>query len=205
MSCSLPPEISFYLDYLESGERRVSQEQMAMAKLVRRVFATEDIYVDAKQLSHYMGLARYFPFKELFPWEKFVVALWDCTYKADGTPRWKTMFTMLGRGSGKDGLIAFDAFASISPYNPMQHYDVDICANNEEQAMRPALDIIEVLESPAHEAKLNRFYYHTKEVIQGRRNKGCIRRFLFCEMTAQTGTGSGFLSPRQPKTLLKPS
>ena len=175
MSCSLPPEISLYLDYLESGERRVSQEQMAMAKLVRRVFATEDIYVDAKQLSHYMGLARYFPFKELFPWEKFVVALWDCTYKADGTPRWKTMFTMLGRGSGKDGLIAFDAFASISPYNPVQHYDVDICANNEEQAMRPALDIIEVLESPAHEAKLNRFYYHTKEVIQGRRNKGCIK------------------------------
>lgn len=175
MSCSLPTEISLYLEYLESGVRRVSQEQLAMSKLVRRVFAKEDIYIDAKQLSHYMGLAKYFPFQELFPWEKFVIALWDCTYKADGTPRWKTMFTMLGRGSGKDGLIAFDAFASVSPYNPVQHYDVDICANNEEQAMRPALDIIEVLESPAHEAKLNRFYYHTKEVIQGRRNKGCIK------------------------------
>lgn len=175
MSCSLPPEISNYLEYIESGVRRCSPEVVALAKLVRKVFETEDIYVDAQQLSKYMNLARYFPFKELFPWEKFILALWDCTYKADGNPRWKTVFCMLGRGSGKDGLIGFDAFASVSPYNPIQHYDVDICANNEEQAKRPLLDVIEVLETPTHEAKLKRFYYHNKEVVQGRRNKGCIK------------------------------
>lgn len=175
MSCELPKEVLTYIDLVESGMPRTCREQQALVAHIRKVFETEDIYVDTEQLRKYMGLARYFPFKELFPWEQFLVALWDCTYKADGSPRWKTLFAMLGRGAGKDGMIAFDAFASVSPYNPVPHYDVDICANNEEQARRPVLDIIEALETPAHESKLKRFFYHTKEVVQGRRNKGCIK------------------------------
>ena len=175
MSCELPNEVKEYIDLVKQGHRRVCREQKALISYVQRVFETEDIYVDKKQLERYMSLAKYFPFKALFPWEKFLVALWDCTYKPDGMPRWKTLFCMVGRGAGKDGLIAFDAFASISPYNPVLHYDVDICANNEEQAMRPVQDVIETLETPGTESKLKRFYYHTKEVVQGRKNKGCIK------------------------------
>lgn len=82
---------------------------------------------------------------------------------------------MVGRGAGKDGYIAFDAACSISPYNPVSHYNVDICANNEEQAVTPVKDFTEVLESPKYQAKLNRHYYHTKELIQGRKNKGVVK------------------------------
>lgn len=175
MNCELPNEVKEYIDLVKQGHHRVCREQKALISYVQRVFETEDIYVDKKQLERYMSLAKYFPFKALFPWEKFLVALWDCTYKPDGLPRWKTILCMVGRGAGKDGLIAFDAFASISPYNPVLHYDVDICANNEEQAMRPVQDVIETLETPGTESKLKRFYYHTKEVVQGRKNKGCIK------------------------------
>ena len=175
MSCELPNEVKEYIDLVKQGHHRVCREQKALISYVQRVFETEDIYVDKKQLERYMSLAKYFPFKALFPWEKFLVALWDCTYKPDGLPRWKTILCMVGRGAGKDGLIAFDAFASISPYNPVLHYDVDICANNEEQAMRPVQDVIETLETPGTESKLKRFYYHTKEVVQGRKNKGCVK------------------------------
>lgn len=175
MSCEIPAEVLEYIELVESGEHRTCREQQALAAHIRLVFEEEDIHVDLEQLRRYMSLEKYFPFKHLFPWERFIIALWDCTYRADGQPRWKTAFIMLGRGAGKDGIIAFDAFASVSPYNPVDHYDVDICANNEEQAMRPVLDIIEVLETPGQETKLNRFFYHTKEVVQGRRNKGCIK------------------------------
>ena len=175
MSYELPNEVKEYIDLVKQGHHRVCREQKALISYVQRVFETEDIYVDKKQLERYMSLAKYFPFKALFPWEKFLVALWDCTYKPDGLPRWKTILCMVGRGAGKDGLIAFDAFASISPYNPVLHYDVDICANNEEQAMRPVQDVIETLETPGTESKLKRFYYHTKEVVQGRKNKGCVK------------------------------
>ena len=104
-----------------------------------------------------------------------MLALWDCTYRADGSPRWKTLLCMVGRGAGKDGFIAFDGACSISPYNPVAHYNVDICANNEEQAVTPVKDLAEVLETPAYEAKLRKHYYHTKELIQGRRNKGIMK------------------------------
>ena len=57
----------------------------------------------------------------------------------------------------------------------MNHYNVDICANNEEQAVTPVKDLAEVLESPKYEAKLNKHYYHTKEIIQGRKNKGVMK------------------------------
>ena len=175
MSCKIPREVEEYLQIVEGGEHRACKEQTALAEYVRRCFAAEPLLVDEKKMQRYFGIAKYFSFKELFPWEKFLIALWDCVYKIDGTPRWKTLFCMVGRGSGKDALIAVDALASISPYNAVPHYDVDICANNEEQAKRPALDVVEALESPANEVKLNKFFYHTKEIIQGRKNKGCIK------------------------------
>ena len=175
MSCEIPPQVENYLQLVEADKPRACPEQHALAAYVRRVFAEEDIRVDTEQLAHYLGLVKYFPYEQLFPWEAFLLALWDCTYRADGLPRWKTALCMVARGAGKDGFIAFDSACSISPYNPVGHYNVDICANNEEQAVTPVKDLAEVLESPRWENKLRRHYYHTKELIQGRRNKGIMR------------------------------
>lgn len=175
MSCNLPPEICRYLESVEADTPRACPEQHALCAYIRRCFAAEDIRVDTEQLAKYLGLIRYFSFERLFPWEEFLLALWDCTYKPDGTPRWKTLLCMVGRGAGKDGFIAFDGACSISPYNPVGHYNVDICANNEEQAVTPVKDLAEVLESPKYEKKLKRHYYHTKELIQGRKNKGVMK------------------------------
>lgn len=175
MSCNIPPEILRYIELVEADTPRACPEQHALAAMIRRVFETEDIYVDTEQLGKYMGLAKYFSFGNLLPWEKFVTALWNCTYTADGFPRWDTILCMVGRGAGKDGFIAFDGMCSVSPYNPISHYNVDICANNEDQATTPVKDFAEVLEDPKHEKKLKKHFYHTKEVAQGRKNKGIVK------------------------------
>lgn len=174
MSCNLPPEVLEYIELVESDSPRACPEQHALVAHIRKCFETEDLTVDLVQLEKYMGLQKYFPFK-LFPWQKFVIALWDCTYTADGMPRWDTFFGLVARGAGKDGLIAYDSACSISPYCESARYDVDICANDEEQATRPVKDLLEVLESPKWESKLNKHYYHTKELIQGRKNKGVMK------------------------------
>ena len=174
MSCKIPPEILEYIQLVESDSPRACPEQHALVAHIRKCFETEDLTVDLAQLEKYMGLQKYFPF-DLFPWQKFVIALWDCTYTADGMPRWDTVFGMVARGAGKDGLIAYDSACSISPYCESARYDVDICANDEEQATRPVKDLLEVLESPKWESKLNKHYYHTKELIQGRKNKGVMK------------------------------
>lgn len=174
MSCEIPAEVLEYIELVESGQPRACPEQHALAALVRRAFETEDLRVETERLEKYLGLQKYFPFA-LFPWEKFLFTLWNCTYTAQGRPRWKTVLCMVGRGAGKDGYIAFDSACSISPYNPVSHYNVDICAMNEDQATQPSKDLVEVLELPKYEAKLNKHYYHTKEIIQGRKNRGVMK------------------------------
>lgn len=175
MSCELPREAAAYFEAVEADRPRACPEQHALAAHIRHCFETEDLRVDTEQLRHYLGLARYFPYERLFPWQECLTALWNCTYTAEGRPRWKTLFCMVGRGAGKDGYIAFDAMCSTSPYNPVSRYNVDICANNEEQAMTPVNDLVSVLETPANQKKLNRFYFHTKELVQGRANRGVIK------------------------------
>ena len=175
MSCELPREAAAYFEAVEADRPRACPEQHALAAHIRRCFETEDLRVDTEQLRHYLSLARYFPYERLFPWQECLTALWNCTYTAEGRPRWKTLFCMVGRGAGKDGYIAFDAMCSTSPYNPVSRYNVDICANNEEQAMTPVNDLVSALETPANQKKLNRFYFHTKELVQGRANRGVIK------------------------------
>lgn len=174
MTCNIPVEVLRYIEAVEADTPRACPEQHALADLIRKTFETENVYVDTEQLRKYLGLARYFSF-DLLPWEEFLTALWLCTYKANGLPRWKTLFAEVGRGAGKDGFISFIAACAVSPYNPVSHYNVDICANNEEQATTPVKDLAEVLESPKWEAKLKKHYYHTKEIVQGRKKKGVVK------------------------------
>ena len=171
---AIPEAVEDYLRLVEADTPRCCPEQHALAAYVRRVFRDEALIVEQERLGKYLSLERYFPFR-LFPWERFLVALWLCVYKAPGVPRWKTLFCLVGRGAGKDGFIAFLSFCLLSPYNPVPGYDVDICANDEEQATRPVKDVLDVLETPRIEGKLKKHYYHTKELVQGRRNRGVLK------------------------------
>ncbi len=174
MSTPIPAQVEAYLQLVEGDQPRACKDQHALAAYIRRVFDTEDLIVDTEQLSKYLSLARYFPYGGLYPWEEFLTVLWDCTYTRDGQPRWPDVFCMVGRGAGKDGYIAYNSFCAVSPYNKVGPYNVDIWAYNEEQAMTPVRDVVEALETAKNEAKLAKHYYHTKELVQGRKNKGTI-------------------------------
>ena len=168
--------IQEWMDIVEKGTYATCKEHKALVKRVRWCFEHEDIYVDEEQLEKYLGLAKYFPFDEVFPWQKFVIALHDCTYWKDtGMPRWPDLFCMIGRGAGKDGTIALESTCLMSPYNGIQEYDVDICANNEDQAMRPVQDVINAFEEPAAIKKLKKFFYWTKEVVKCIKTKSVMR------------------------------
>lgn len=158
--------IQEWIDIVENRVYAVCEEQELLVKHVKRCFENEDIYVNEEQLEKYISLAKYFPYDEIFPWQKFVIALHDCTYWKDtGLPRWPDLFCMLGRGAGKDGTIALESICLMSPYNGIKEYDVDICANNEDQAMRPVTDVINAFESPGVNRKLRKFFRWTKEKV----------------------------------------
>ncbi len=174
MSTQIPDRVEAYLRLVESDQPRACKDQHALAAYVRRIFAEEDLVVDTELAESYLSLVRYFPYERLYPWEEFILILWNCVFTKEGLPRWPDVLAMMGRGSGKDGYMAFDAFCSVSPYNPAKGYNVDICAYNEDQAMQPVQDVIAALERPAYERKLDRHYHHTQEMVRGRKNGGII-------------------------------
>ena len=170
------PEIQDWIDIVENDTYKCSKDQKLLVKHVKKCFKNEKIHVNTEQLSKYMHLAKeYVPF-DLFPWQKFIIALHDCTYWDDSEmPRWPDLFAMLGRGAGKDGTIAVEAFCLTSPYNGIREYDVDICANNEEQAMRPVQDLTGFFEEPKILRKIKKFYDWTKEKITCSKTKSTVK------------------------------
>lgn len=172
----LNPHIQKFIDLVETGKLRADKEVHALIDHIRYCFANEDIFVDEKQADKYIGLAKYFPFDQLFPWQEFVITLHDCTYWADSDlPRWPDLFCMIGRGAGKDGTIALESAALTSPYNGIKGYDVDICANNEEQALRPVLDTVEAFDGSEYKAKLKKWYSWKTESVTCTATKSTIR------------------------------
>ena len=175
-SYKMNPHIQEWIDIVENRTYAVCEEQILLIEHIKWCFENEDIYVDDEQLEKYMGLAKYFPFDQVFPWQKFVIGLHDCAYWQDtGLPRWPDLFCMIGRGAGKDGTIAWESVCLMSPYNGINEYDVDICANNEDQAMRPVQDVINSFERPSVIKKLKRFFCWTKEQVKCSKTKSTMK------------------------------
>ena len=139
------PEIAEWLRLVETGRIPACEEMHLLCAHVRRVFATEKLWIDRERLSRYMSYQRYFPF-ELLPDEKFLIALWLCTFREGFFPRWRDLLTLVGRGWGKTGFGSFCTFCMLSPANGIQDYDVDVCATVEAQARIGYDDLWRILE-----------------------------------------------------------
>ena len=168
MSCktktALIPHLQRYIDIVENEEFPTCEEQKLLAQLVLRVFETEELMVDEIRVEKYLSYQKYFPFS-LFPWEVFVFILFTCVFKKNGNPRWSDVFALMGRGAGKNGFLAFICFCLITETNGIAYYDIDICANSEEQAKTSFDDLYNILEDPKHRAKLSKFFRWNKTEI----------------------------------------
>lgn len=164
--------IQDYIDLVRGGKVEVCKDQLLLCDYIERVFDSEDIYVDEQQLNKYLDMQKYFPFK-LFEWERFCFTLHNCTYKTNGSLRWPDIFIHVGRGAGKNGYLAFEDFCLLTPINGIKNYDIDICANSEDQAMITFEDIYNVLEE--NKQKLQRHFYWSKELIRNLKTGSKLR------------------------------
>lgn len=173
-NCKLPIFCQEYFDLMDKYPDEFCKEQWQLRNnLVIPAFKNDSLTVDLDQWEHYIGLGKYLNFGRGYEWERFVIGCCLCTYKADGRPRWPDQLVFMGRGAGKDGLISWESLSLISPYNPIPKYDVDICAYNEDQALRPVEDVYDCLE--AEPLKMKKFFKWTKEIIRGLKNGGYIK------------------------------
>jgi len=164
-----------WIEIVENDAVGNCKEQQQLAAYIRKCFEKDDIYTDEVLLDKYLRQEQYFPFR-LIPWERFCIALHLCTFWTDGgLPRWPDLFMLLGRGAGKDAYIAYEAYCLVSPHSGLPEYDVDICANVEEQALRPVLDVVAVLNNPKNRVKLSKYFRWTAERVTGIKLNGVVR------------------------------
>lgn len=175
MSYNLPFFISNYFDLMDSNPDEFCRDQWALREnILIPMISSDEVYFDTDQAKDFFGLAKYMDFERLFEWEEFVLGLHLCTFwKKDGMPRFPDLFCLIGRGAGKDGVISIESLALISPYNKIREYDVDICANNEDQATRPVKDLVTALDRNSQ--KLKKYFKWTQETIKGNKRNSYIK------------------------------
>ena len=83
----IPEKIKAYIDYVRSGERPMCVWQLQLVNLVERAFLTEDIRLDEKQASRYLGLQKHFPYRLLL-WEEFCTTAFTGRMGSCGGPGW---------------------------------------------------------------------------------------------------------------------
>lgn len=170
----LPEFVTDWFAFQKENPAEICEWQWALSKHVKEVFATEDLDVDMDTYRHYVDLGKYLGFGCGFEWERYCIGCYLCTFRADdGLPRWDTGFFFMGRGAGKDGFISWLSLCLISPYNRIPKYDVDICAYNEDQALRPVEDVYDAMEARAK--TMAKHFKWTKEKIKGKKNGGYIK------------------------------
>lgn len=166
------PEIDDYLELVRAHPEQMCREQLLLADLIERTFETEELRLDTDQLRRYMGLIRHFPYS-LLKWEKFLFALHNCVYDTDGELRWPELVVVVGRGAGKNGYLAFEDFALLTPVNGIREYDIDIFAMSEDQAKTTFKDVWTVLES--NKEYFEKYFTWTKEEITNKKTNSTLR------------------------------
>lgn len=180
------PEVAEWLHMVEDGKIVACKEQKQLCHMVRKVFASEKLYLDRKRLDAYLSYQRYFPF-DLTPDEKFMLALMLCLYAEDGFPRFDELLLYVGRGYGKNGFITFVTFCLLSKANGIREYNVDVAATTEAQAKTSFDELHGILESRASTFR-NGFRW-TKTEIE---NKSTASTFRF--WTGNSGSKDGMRS-----------
>lgn len=175
MSCKTPERLKPYIDLIESGKVNSCDEQKKLVRLVKTAFETEDLRYDEAQIEKYLSYQKYFPF-DLFEWEIFCFILHNCIFKSDGTPRWSDLLVLMGRGGGKNGYLSFEDFCLVTETHGVAYYDIDICANSEEQAKTSFDEIYNILENPKWRKLFEKnFRWNKTEIV----NKKTLSRIKY--------------------------
>lgn len=162
MSCS-NKYVQEYFDLVESGKLKVCEKIKKNIQLVKSKLCDE-VYFDEEKIEKAIKAIEKYFFK-LFPFQKYIIACIFLRYKKNNRLVFNFFYLKMGRGNGKNGLIAAIAFVLVSNINNIQGYNVDIIANSEEQAKTSFEDIYNVLNDSKNKKLLQKFICTLEKII----------------------------------------
>lgn len=157
------PYIDSYMDDIRSGKIPASKRLKLALNYIEFKLNDPDVFIDYEKIDKAVELIeRYFEMT-LLNWELFILALIHCYYKPRDIVVFNKFLIVMGRGNGKNGFISALSWYLTTHYHGVKGYNIDIIANNEEQAKTSFEDIYNILEDTWTKSK--RFFHKTKQVI----------------------------------------
>lgn len=151
------------MDDIRSGDIPSSKDLKLAMDYIEKKLNNPDVIIKTEMIDKAVELTeRYFEIK-LLNWELFLFALIHCYYKSTDMVVFDEYHIMMGRGNGKNGFVSPVAWYLTTHYHGVKGYNVDIIANNEDQAKTSFDDVYSVLESTWKKSK--KFFYKSKQKI----------------------------------------
>lgn len=165
--------IDSYMEKIESGKIPASKEIKKVMPYIRYKLDDPDVIIKNQMIKKGVELTeKYFEMK-LLDWELFIFALIHCYYESKDMVVFDEFIIMMGRGNGKNGFISPVAWYLTTDYHGIKGYNVDIIANNEEQAKTSFFDVYNVLED--FKSKMKKIFSWTKKKITNKRTNSYIK------------------------------
>ncbi len=181
-------EINDYLRWCYSNPDKINKKRwLLIQNIVEPTLKREDIYFDKKTYKKCLDYCKKW-YYELFPFQKFIYAF-IFMYK-DDVPIFRTFVIMMGRGNGKDGMIAPLLNFLQTPLYGIKNYNIDIVATSEEQAQGTFDIVYEMLSSNKDRFK-DKFYVSQEKIVNYETNS--VLRYNTSNSKTKDGKKSGLI------------
>lgn len=165
-------EIDDYLEYVKAHPKWINKDRKLLIRnIVKPTLKRNDVYLDEET---FRNCLRYIEgnFYPLFPYQKFIIAHAFIYGTEDNEPVFPEIVILMGRGNGKDGLMAPLANFFQTPLYGIPEYHVELIANSEQQ-IKDTFNV--VYNRLAGNKKFKGLFRVTKEVIENLETRSILR------------------------------
>lgn len=158
---------------VRTGKVKASKRLINAMDYVEVKLSDEDIYIDSVKIGEAKRvIEEYFDMK-LLDWQLFILALIHVYTKDESAVIFDEFLIVMGRGNGKNGFISPIIWYLISHLHGVKGYNVDLIANNEDQAKTSFQDVHTMLEN--NWGRMQKGFHKTKMQITSKLTKSYIK------------------------------
>lgn len=150
----MKPSIYKYHEYIDSymakvrnGDIKASERLIKAMDYVETKLDHEDVFIETEKIDEAKRVIEEYFEMTLLEWQLFILALIHCYTKDMSAVIFDEFLIVMGRGNGKNGFISPIIWYLISHLHGVKGYNVDLVANNEDQAKTSFYDVHEMLEN----------------------------------------------------------
>lgn len=165
--------IDIYMADVRTGRVKAGKRLIKAMDFIETKIDNDNTFIDTEKIDEAKRIIEEYFEIELLNWQLFIIALIHCYYKDRDMVIFDEFLILMGRGNGKNGFISPLIWYLTTHIHGIRGYNVEIIANNEEQAKTSFNDVYEMLDE--NWARMRRGFHKTKEQITSKTTRSYIK------------------------------